>query len=361
MEKIKLAANCTIFSTGGKELRIRKGIWNYEEAVLSTDGISDALAAAIAKLVSIVEDGVAASPEEIENEYLSSSEDKQEFNELLEALVAQRFFVDEEESIINNMISDLIGGTFAFRYHSSAPSLDTVLLVTDNKSSAEYCHSLAKDVGITLETMTLEEMNELSAVDLTTRFDGIKTESEIERLTEHLAKYKAIAVVLSTPYISLLRNLNRIAIRNNQMISYAMIDGPFLTAFSIKPKETGCFECFENRILARIENLSVYRQFTGKVKIQQGDNDKKEITPLLNTFASLPIFETFLYTYTGKAKLSGRVLNVFIPSLEIQVQDLLRMPSCPACGFVAESQLEEIYTSTKLLVDGLVQRVQITD
>ena len=50
-----------------------------------------------------------------------------------------------------------------------------------------------------------------------------------------------------------LRNLNRVLVQTSQVLSLSLLDGPFTTVFTIKPPETGCFECFEQRLLARME------------------------------------------------------------------------------------------------------------
>jgi hypothetical protein len=58
-------------------------------------------------------------------------------------------------------------------------------------------------------------------------------------------------------------------------------------------------------------------------------------------------------------RLTGRVVNVYLPLLEVQVQDLLRVPYCPACGYVARGQMNEMYTSTKRLVSDMLGRIAI--
>jgi len=50
-----------------------------------------------------------------------------------------------------------------------------------------------------------------------------------------------------------------------------------------------------------------------------------------------------------------------VPLMEIQVQRLLRVPFCPACGFVAEAKMEEMYTSSKKIVDRVVDRITVVD
>ncbi|MCL2737176.1 MAG: hypothetical protein FWD75_11245 [Propionibacteriaceae bacterium] len=361
MDSIELAANCSIFTTGDREVRIRKGIWNYEEAVLNLDGVSPDLQAAVSTMIQRIEKESSVAPEAVEHEFLTQADDISQFHDLVNALTAQRYLVDAGESVADRLISSLVGGSsLAYRLQTDASLMQPVLLITDNESTAAYCETLAKQSGLPLETMPIDLMRRLSQADLTTRFDGIDTRNEMDRQIAYLSAYQAVCVTLSTPWVSLLRNLNRVVVRTGHMVSYSILDGPFLTAFTIKPKETGCFECFENRILARIENLSIYKKFVEASNPLVEHRAQAEVTGLLNTFASLPLFEALLYGYTKHAKLAARVFNVFIPSLEVQVQDLLRMPSCPACGFLDESRIEEMYTSTKQIVDGLVRRVELT-
>ena len=45
--------------------------------------------------------------------------------------------------------------------------------------------------------------------------------------------------------------------------------------------------------------------------------------------------------------------------MELQVEDILRVPYCPACGTIAKAQIDEMYTSSKKLVDTILEKIEL--
>src|SRR5690606_25529144 len=125
------------------------------------------------------------------------------------------------------------------------------------------------------------------------------------------------------------------------------------------PTQTGCFECYEQRMLARQQDTLVYHEFVRSTARSNGRGGGPESAPALHLLASAALPEAFLHASACMSRLAGRVINMYLPLLEIQVQDLLRVPYCPACGFVAKSQMNELYTSSKRLVDEMLKRVEL--
>lgn len=113
--------------------------------------------------------------------------------------------------------------------------------------------------------------------------------------------------------------------------------------------------------MARMQDIPAYRQFSDSTRKFAEQTNKVLASPLMHSLASQALFEGFLVQRIGKAKLAGRVLNTYLPIMEIQVQDLLRAPFCPACGFVAQAQMDEMYTSTKQVVEQVVSRIVVSD
>ena len=136
------------------------------------------------------------------------------------------------------------------------------------------------------------------------------------------------------------------------------MDGPFVTLLSTLPTETGCFECFEQRMLARLEDTLVYHQFVESTSGAAAPPERW-LSPGMHMLTAAVISEGFIYSSIGMQRLAGRIINVYLPLLEIQVQDLLRVPYCPACGFVATAAMNELYTSTKRLVSEMLDKIEI--
>jgi hypothetical protein len=68
-----------------------------------------------------------------------------------------------------------------------------------------------------------------------------------------------------------------------------------------------------------------------------------------------------MYSSLGMTRLSGRMISVYQPLLEIQVQDLLRVPHCPACGFISKAQVDEMYTSSKRILTDMMGKIEVED
>lgn len=156
--------------------------------------------------------------------------------------------------------------------------------------------------------------------------------------------------------VSFMRNLNRALIELSKPLSMALLDGPFTSVFTIKPPETGCFECMEQRIFARIQDHPVYRRFIDSTRSKKINKNAVYYTPLLSSAVSTSIFEGLTISAIGKSKFAGRALNTYVPVMELQVEDILRVPYCPACGTIAKAQIDEMYTSSKKLVDTILEK-----
>ena len=70
-------------------------------------------------------------------------------------------------------------------------------------------------------------------------------------------------------------------------------------------------------------------------------------------------FEGLTISAIGKSKFAGRALNTYVPVMELQVEDILRVPYCPACGTIAKAQIDEMYTSSKKLVDTILEKIEL--
>jgi thiazole/oxazole-forming peptide maturase SagC family component len=111
-------------------------------------------------------------------------------------------------------------------------------------------------------------------------------------------------------------------------------------------------------MLARLQDTAVYQQFAQATARRPAANGSWA-APQLHVLAALAVSEGYLYSSIGMTRLCGRILSVFLPLIEIQAQDLLRVPYCPACGHVSKAQMEEMYTSTRRLVGDMLSRITV--
>jgi thiazole/oxazole-forming peptide maturase SagC family component len=349
-----------VFYNGADELRLRKGVWNFEEAILTFGGLSPDHKQALVGIFNALQDGSGVDDDQWPGAGRLTEVEREQIAQTLAALKAKDYIGSGDDVDGRRFLNQLLDGTTDYAINLSS-SDRPVLFFADTQSIKDYAVMLAKEIRLPLTVMTPDEFETIEALDLTTKFDAYATKQQQDTLLSMLKPFSCIVGCVERPHIVFLRNLNRALVHTSLPLSLGLLDGPFTTVFTIKPPETGCFECFEQRLLARMEEMPTYQQFVAQTRGLARADTKVRANPLMHSLAAQALFEGLLVSSVGKAKLAGRVLNTYVPLMEIQVQPLLRVPFCPACGFVAEARMEEMYTSSRKLVDSIVDRVKIVD
>lgn len=354
-----LGQDSRIFYNGNDEIRIRKGIWNYTEATLNLAGENEIMKNALIQIFNDLNEGKIINVESVNSQLSLDTEQKNGIVQTMEALRNQSFLRDAEEKNVERIISCLFGNI----YQSTQLPLvkpAPALIFTDSPYSRKIAQQIAADMGYSIDILDDQTYKDLSAADFTTKTDAIETLKESERI-KIISPYSVVIGILEKPSISFLRNLNRLLIKAEKSLVLGMIDGPFITFLTINPPYTGCFECYENRIMARMENLAVYNNFALSTKSVLSEVSSSFHNPILHALSSIAIAEGFMLSVIGLAKSSGRVVNIYLPVGEIQIQDLLRVPYCPACGHIAQSEMSEFFTSSNMIVNKLLDKINLVD
>lgn len=355
-----LREDVQIYYNGADELRLRKGVWNFEEAILSFEGLSKDHKNTLVKMFNLLQDGSGVERERLPDEQSLTQLEREQVAQTLDALLAKDYVSAADDADAGRFLKQLLAGTTEYVTNSTS-SDKPVLFFADTQSIKDYAVMLAKEIDMPLTVMTQDEFKVIEAMDLTTRFEAYETRKQFESLREILEPFSCIVGCIERPHIIFLRNINRVLVQTSQALSLSLLDGPFTSVFTIKPPETGCFECFEQRLLARMVEMPSYQQFVAQTRNLPRFDNKVRANPLMHSLAAQALFEGLTVSQIGKAKLAGRVLNTYIPLMEIQVQALLRVPFCPACGFVSEARMEEMYSSSKKIIDRVLDRITLVD
>ncbi|MPQ43788.1 streptolysin associated protein SagC [Clostridium tarantellae] len=348
--------NLRIIDNGTNEIRFRKGLWNYNEAVLDLNEESEGFKSALRNLIHKLKNGGSIKLNSLEQFNLNSKE-KENLINIFSALYQAGMICSKDEKDINDELDKVLLGDLRHALiKEDEIQGKKLLLISDNEYCKKNINELSKAMNVELEICSDEFINNIIKKDVTSALDRLETKSNLEGLKEELSKYSAVLMCMAHLNVNVFRNVNRALIELQKQAVVSFIDGPFITMLSINPPKTGCLECFEQRILARMEDHVSYHKFVeskDKTKIQIHDS----IVPLLNTMTNLLISEGYMINNFNTCKFEGRVLSMFVPTLEIQVQDLLRVPYCSACGNVAKAQLEEINISTRNVINNIIDNI----
>ena len=343
-----------IFDNGKTEFRLRRGIWNYEEAEIDIATFTVPFQCFFRNLMNALcaEDGFSINM--IDESGLGENE-KELIKSLLTQLEAGNYILDIVNRDLNRELSRALLG-YGLMYDQGALDMrDTpkILVITDSSHAKDNADKLAKTMNLDLSFGDENDISVLINSDLTTKTDGLSTEDIIAKLKGKYGSYQIYLVCLQNISSKLMHTLNRLSVEFHIPMVVSFIDGPMVSVLSVKPHNTGCYECFENRTLSRIQDHVLFRQFELHAK-RQKVRENVCLIPVMNFLINISLVECYLFAYYGASRFEGRLLSVFVPTLEIQVQDILRIPFCPACGVVAEEQLREKNISTRNLIDCFV-------
>jgi thiazole/oxazole-forming peptide maturase SagC family component len=278
------------------------------------------------------------------------------FAELLESLRQQQFLHDTAQGSIAQAIRALLGGNLV-GFEDRATPPHPALFFSDTDYARGAAKSLAGELAFPLNFLDPEVTQGLATADLTTKTDAVAYTETVAKFEKHFSPYSCVMGCMAAPNLTMLRNLNRLLIRLEKPLILGLIDGPFVSAMSSMPTDTGCFECFEQRMLARLEDTQVYHQFVQATGGAAATGPW--LSPQMHVLTSMVLSEGFLWSTIGLMRLAGRAVSVYLPLLEIQVQDVLRVPYCPGCGFISKAHMDELYTSSKRIIADMMGKIEV--
>jgi thiazole/oxazole-forming peptide maturase SagC family component len=358
----RLPTGVRIFVSGKEEVRFRKGVWNFTEAVIR---ISDAPGGLRELLNGTVQQLRQYGVADVNSLRTSADEMHEELAQcvsLLERLREQGFLaLPTSDSPVDRLDALLGGGMKGIegRFTPGGP----LLFLSDSEIAKRTAKTLSGDMALPIDFADEELLKMLSLCDLTESTDAVEHNRHMQSLTTLFQGYGGLLACYKEPRVALLRNVNRVLVGAQKPAVIGFLDGPFLSALSLNSPRTGCFECFEQRMLARLEDSAAYEQFV-RSQLEPSSRDgstQDRHAALMLLLSGAVVAEGYVLHALGMGRLSGRCINVYLPTLEIQVEDLLRVSHCPACGMFAKAAMEEMYASSTAIVQRILNRVDIKD
>ena len=358
MRKFKLVSDVRLLFNGSDEIRIRSGLWNYNEAIIDLAPLKQGCKQAVKQMLQGLQ-GSGFAEEDIKG-LAVTKEDQQQLQDLLLGLLNAGMIYSSDDKNLRDRVTDVILGKIKDSLVQSDLKHSRVLFVSDCSYNSNLAKELAKQLNFNMNYADVTFVQKVAKHDLTTHFDALKTERSLSAIYELVKEYDAFVISLKHTNMLFLRNMNRVCLEYNKKMTVGMLDGPFVTAFSINPPHTGCAECFENRILARLEDHALYERYVQNDLVREDSFDAAKVV-LSSILTNVLVSEAFLIANYSLTKFEGRVLSIFYPTLEIQTQELLRVPFCPACGKVSKANFEELNIQSRVIVDDLLKTMTNTN
>jgi thiazole/oxazole-forming peptide maturase SagC family component len=349
--RVMLATSVRMLAAELNVIRLRWGIWNFQEATIDLRAEPSHVQQAVGRFFSELAAGGTAHPGFIDEPALSAVE-KANLRTMTKEL-RQAGFLSYDRPLDNGaeMARVLLGNLNL--YGSEGGLNDRVGFVSDSATAVAYMETQAKALGVNVDPAPEGLMRTLHSADFTSGMGGLDAAADMALLQEMSSRYESLVVCISRASVHALRNLNRLVLAAAKPVVVGLIDGPFATILGADTPATGCLECFEQRSLARLEDHVGYHSFVRAGTVESVVRQANGVESLLCAFL---MNEAALLGTAGVSRFIGRALSVYLPTYEMQAQDVLRIATCPACGHVAKDIASELNFSSRVVIDEGVRQ-----
>ncbi|MCQ4080756.1 TOMM precursor leader peptide-binding protein [Streptomyces sp. RB6PN25] len=192
----------------------------------------------------------------------------------------------------------------------------------------------------------------LATPDLADVHDGLRLARLVDAFAELRGAYVVLAQETVNPAQATL--FNRVALEAGITWTHAAVDGPFLLVGpTIVPGSSPCYQCFETRVAMNLRSNDSYVRY--KHALAQGVV-KAGSPPLLSalraTLAGHTALEAVNYLTCGSTFTIGKVLGIYLPTMEISHSEVLRLPGCPSCGSLRGRDDASLYFDARAWLDA---------
>jgi bacteriocin biosynthesis cyclodehydratase domain-containing protein len=333
----KLKRHLSIVVHGPDHVELRHGVWNPESYTLRDESQAGRLHRLVKRL-----DG-AARPSQIAREEDVPLEDVEG---LIDHLYDLGLIEDDATTALDRHLDRLV----PWRSDSEPPA-GAVTMLGDGQATdaiARYLRESMPELELRSDAngAAAEMVRNLSGRDLN---DGLAFE---EALDAAGGWRDSLVIHASTTIDPVeLRVLNRVCFGAGVPWLHAALDGPFiLVGPLVVPGRSACYECLEKRVTMNLRERASYVRYKEAIADHRVAYGTQPVQPVLvGLLASHAALETLNFLATGSTFTINKLLAIYIPTMEIVYNEVLRVPSCPTCAPAAEQHETGVYFDTGAL------------
>ena len=215
---------------------------------------------------------------------------------------------------------------------------DRVLLLGDPALTEQVGALLGEDLGVPVVPVDSDDRlwTRLTASTPAELHDGLSLAQLAEEFQPWSGSFAVVADRIVEPLR--MRTLNRIAHKIGMPFIHGVFDGPFLfVGPTVLPHSSACWECFETRMTMSLRESASYLAYKNALSQGQVLRGQPPVLPAVTgVLASHLALETTNFVRTGTTFTVEKVLGMYLPTMEIAYNEVLRLPGCRGCGSLPE-------------------------
>ncbi len=210
-----------------------------------------------------------------------------------------------------------------------------------------------KDIQMVIEKEDVSEMFPSENDDVF--YQGLEKERFIDKFSHWKESY--LVVLMSTLDLVALNQINLLARELQIPWILGAIDGPIMMIGpTFLPGQGPCFGCFEARVGMNMRETARYFEY--KKKIFLGNPTKAAKVPLLEVLSSVlcshVALEVSNYLLTENTYTIGKVLAIYLPTMEIAYNEVLAFSGCYICGEKTVRDDHQLYFDMEEIIQSTI-------
>lgn len=310
MKNLKFALNVR-YTFDNENIYFRKGLWNTIDGIIPLNKINDK--SLFFQTLKNLEENINDIPK------LNTKDEK-----LIEDLLKNGFLIDCNKQEIQ--IARILTGN----EHIENKKPINFDFITDSSFLIDELKKIKDIYNLVPNIIRTEDIQELNDVNLFSKVNSLEYEKKLTFFKNKFTKDTAKLIILENISLPMLRNLNEIFI--DIPVSYGFLDGPFMIFTTLINGQTACWNCFENRMMTNVHDLSLYNKFKN---INPIDSKTSIYNLHLTQLFHFGLEEVYSWTLLNMTKFMGRAYFVYLPTFEFHLQNVDRLISCETCGYLS--------------------------
>ena len=340
--KLRVKRHYSIIAHSPDIVELRYGVWNPTSFTLTDQTNSGKLFGILSSL-----DGSLSPSEVAQKENVPRTEVESLLDHLLELGVL--------ESTASNALDHYLQDTIPNFRASPAEEMrkSRVTLLGDAELVSQIQQHLAQALpaaDITVVRPSDPAAAQLGDRDTSWLLNALEFEKRMPLFEQWRDSFLVTAMKVIDPIQ--LRVLNRVTLEHRIPWLHAALDGPFLFVGPIfVPYRSACYECLETRVMMNLRGAASYQSYKRALADQRVKRGELPVEPVLSALlASHTALEALNYLLTGSSFTAGKILAIYLPTMEFTFNEVLRVPGCAGCSALAERDEKELYFDMRALI-----------
>lgn len=335
---LRIKPHFTIIPHTSNNVELRKGVWNPSSFTLTDESEKG-------KLFSILKDlNGKNSVADISKKHDVPRADVEGILDHLQQLGV----IENNSSNLLDYYVDQACPSVMQRLYPSKPISGKRIIILGNNPVNRILKDIISTYFVNSEIIEVDETSvqykTLIGADDQWLYDALKLENEIKIFSDWKDSFVIYAQKVINPIVC--SRLNVITHELKIPWIHGAIDGPFLLVGPLFSVPSGpCYSCFETRVSMNLrEHASYVRYKQGLVEGKVTDDEASTLQlPLVHLLASHLALDVINFLAMGTGFTRNKVLSIYLPTMEIAFNEVLRVSTCSVCGAAEHRDNQQLY------------------